>query len=49
MFKKGIINMKDFLQFLFAGAVGALVAYFNVLLVPLCVLMAGTYIVVCGW
>lgn len=32
--------MKDFLQFLFAGAVGALAAYFNVLLIPLVVLAA---------
>ena len=32
--------MKDFLQILFAGALGALAAYFNVLLIPLCVLVA---------
>ena len=32
--------MKDVLQALFAGAVGALAAYFNVLLLPLCVLVA---------
>ena len=31
--------MKDFFQILFAGAVGALAAYFNVLLIPLAVLM----------
>ena len=32
--------MKDFIHILFAGAVGALAAYFNVLLVPLAVLVA---------
>ena len=32
--------MKDFIHILFAGAVGALAAYFNVLLVPLVVLVA---------
>ena len=32
--------MKDFVQILFAGAVGALAAYFNVLAVPLVVLVA---------
>lgn len=32
--------MKDFIHILFAGAVGALAAYFNVLLVPLVVLAA---------
>ena len=32
--------MKDFIHILFAGAVGALAAYFNVLLVPLAVLLA---------
>ena len=32
--------MKDFIHILFAGAVGALAAYFNVLLLPLCVLAA---------
>lgn len=32
--------MKDALQALFAGAIGALAAYFNVLLLPLCVLAA---------
>ena len=32
--------MKDFLHILFAGAVGALAAYFNVLAVPLVVLVA---------
>jgi len=32
--------MKDFIRILFAGAVGALAAYFNVLLVPLVVLVA---------
>lgn len=32
--------MKDFLQILLAGALGALAAYFNVLLIPLCVLVA---------
>lgn len=32
--------MKDVLQALFAGAVGALAAYFNVLLIPLAVLVA---------
>lgn len=32
--------MKDILQALFAGAVGALAAYFNVLLIPLAVLVA---------
>ena len=32
--------MKNFLQALFAGAVGALAAYFNVLLIPIVVLVA---------
>lgn len=32
--------MKDFIHILFAGAVGALAAYFNVLLIPLVVLVA---------
>lgn len=32
--------MKDFIHILFAGAVGALAAYFNVLLIPLAVLVA---------
>lgn len=32
--------MKDFIQILFAGAVGALAAYFNVLAVPIVVLVA---------
>lgn len=32
--------MKDVWQGFFAGAVGALAAYFNVLLLPLCVLVA---------
>lgn len=32
--------MKDFIHILFAGAVGALAAYFNVLAVPLVVLVA---------
>ena len=32
--------MKDFVQILFAGAIGALAAYFNVLAVPLVVLVA---------
>ena len=36
--------MKDFLQALFAGAVGALAAYFNVLLIPLAVLMGAMLI-----
>ena len=36
--------MKNFLQALFAGAVGALAAYFNVLLIPLAVLMGAMLI-----
>ena len=36
--------MKDFFQILFAGAVGALAAYFNVLLIPLAVLMGAMLI-----
>ena len=32
--------MKEFFQIIFAGAVGALAAYFNVLLIPLVVLIA---------
>lgn len=32
--------MKEFFQIIFAGAVGALAAYFNVLLIPLVVLVA---------
>jgi toxin secretion/phage lysis holin len=32
--------MKDFLQIIFAGALGALAAYFNVLLIPLVILAA---------
>jgi toxin secretion/phage lysis holin len=32
--------MKDFVQILFAGAIGALAAYFNILAVPLVVLVA---------
>ena len=32
--------MKDFIHVLFAGVIGALAAYFNVLLVPLAVLVA---------
>ena len=32
--------MKDFVQILFAGAMGALAAYFNILAVPLVVLVA---------
>ena len=36
--------MKDFFQILFAGAVGALAAYFNVLLIPLAVQMGAMLI-----
>lgn len=32
--------MKNFLQALFAGAIGALAAYFNILLIPIVVLVA---------
>ena len=32
--------MKDIIQVLFAAALGALAAYFNVLLIPLCVMVA---------
>ena len=32
--------MKEFIQVLLAGMLGALAAYFNVLLIPLCVLVA---------
>lgn len=32
--------MKDVIQVLFAAALGALAAYFNVLLIPLCVMVA---------
>ena len=34
------IHMKHYLHVLLAGAAGALAAYFNVLLIPLCVLVA---------
>ena len=36
--------MKDFFHICFAGAVGALAAYFNVLLIPLAVLMGAMLI-----
>lgn len=32
--------MKDFFHIIFAGAIGALAAYFNVLLIPLAILLA---------
>ena len=35
-----VIDMKNFLHAIFAGALGALAAYFNVLLIPLIVLVA---------
>ena len=38
--RKEVIKMKNLIQTIFAGAVGALAAYFNVLLFPLVVLVA---------
>ena len=35
-----MIDIKNFLHAIFAGALGALAAYFNVLLIPLIVLIA---------
>ena len=40
LLEKGLIQMKNFFQTLFAGVLGALAAYFNVLLIPLGVLVA---------
>ena len=38
-FQEGTVNIKDFLHFIFAGVLAALAVYFNVLLIPLMVLV----------